>query len=113
MESVGCKNRLLSNGKDRSRSVMVGVRTDEMNGAASQPISHSNERSLGQKPSRWDSIAKSWIVSRDTQAWGRFGATNSQEHIPYTASAVTRAVYLLNRFHSSWEIFLDKDWETE
>ena len=92
---------------------MVGVRNDEMNGAASQPMPHSSERTLGQKPSRWDSIPKSWMVSRDTQAWGRSGVTTSQEYTLITMSVVTRAVYLLNRFHSSWERFLDKDWKPD
>ena len=90
---------------------MVGVRKDEVDGASFQLTFHRNERTLGQKASRWDSIAKSWMVSRDTQARERFWVTTGWEYTLSTTSAVTRAVYLLNRFHSSWERFLDKDWK--
>jgi len=45
---VGCRSRLLSRGRVRSRSVIVGVRNDEMNGTVSQPMLHSNRQSPGQ-----------------------------------------------------------------
>ena len=108
-ESVGCRSRLLLRGKERSRLAIVGVRNDEINGTISQSMEHSNEQTLGQNPPLCDSIQKIWMVSADIQAGKGSEKIPSRERDAGTLSTVTRVVYSLNRFHSSWERFLDKD----
>ena len=73
----------------------------------SQPMLHLKEQSLGQKPSRWDSIPMSWMVSTDTQA--REILQRSVMPSVGTPRLITRAVYFLNRPHSSREGFRDRD----
>jgi hypothetical protein len=109
---VGCRSRFLSRGRISVRVLIVGVRNDEMNGTKSQPVSqptlYSNPRSRGQNSPRCDSIARIWMVSTDTQAAGRLN-TPHRGFFPGVLRVITRAVYFLNRSHSSRERSLNRD----
>jgi hypothetical protein len=104
---VGCRNRLFSVGRVRSKVVIVGARNNEMDGTKSQPMLHPTARSRGQNSPRCDSIARIWMVSADTRTTG--GLNMITGDLPGILKMITRAVYFLNRSHSSRERFLDRD----
>jgi hypothetical protein len=79
---------LLSRGRASVRFVIFGDKNARVDVTASQPSPSINlsEASLGQSGSSVDCIPRKEIVSEDTAP---------------TYSSTTRAVYLLNRSHSS------------
>jgi hypothetical protein len=78
-----------------------------MDGTKSQPKLHATARSRGQNSPRCDSIPRIWMVSADTRATGWLDMVPFV--LPGASRMVTRAVYFLNRSHSSRERFLDRD----